>query len=92
MANVTDPLIAATRTYRAALAAVETVRVQAKAEAARKVDQAKARADAARTALAGAIVQAAHDGTRQRDIVKATGYSRERVRTILRAGGVEPSD
>ncbi len=90
MANVTDPLLAATRTYRSALAAVDTTRSQAQAEAAKKIEQAKARADAARRALAAAIVQAAVDGTRQRDIVKATGYSRERVRTILREGGVEP--
>lgn len=44
----------------------------------------------ARTELAAAIVAEAQGGMRQRDIVKITGYSRERVRQILRAGGVEP--
>lgn len=44
----------------------------------------------AREALAQAIVAAARDGMRQVTIVKITGYSRERVRQILRAGGVEP--
>lgn len=89
MANVTDPLIAATEAYRAAVAAVGTTRVQARAEAARKVDQAQKRADKARSALADAIARAARAGTRQRDIVATTGYSRERVRTILRERGVE---
>lgn len=37
-----------------------------------------------------AIVEAARGGMRQVDIVRATGYTRERVRQILRAGGVEP--
>ena len=89
MANVTDPLIAATEAYRAALAAVSATRVQARAEAARKVEQAQKRADRARIALVDAIERAALAGTRQRDIVKATGYSRERVRTLLRERGVE---
>lgn len=44
----------------------------------------------ARERLADAIVAAADAGMRQVDIVRITGYTRERVRQILRAGGVEP--
>jgi hypothetical protein len=43
-----------------------------------------------RDALAAAIVEAAKAGTRQIDIIRVSGYSRERVRQILRAGGIEP--
>lgn len=50
----------------------------------------RARVTQARQELADAIVEAAQsDGMRQVDIMKITGYSRERVRQILRAGGVE---
>lgn len=41
-----------------------------------------------RAALGDAIVKAARDGTRQADIVRVTGYTRERVRQILRDAGV----
>ena len=44
----------------------------------------------ARQRLADAIVAAAQAGVRQREIVDVTGYSREQVRRILRAAGVEP--
>ncbi|MFC7382837.1 hypothetical protein [Sphaerisporangium rhizosphaerae] len=47
------------------------------------------RAEMARDELARAIVEAARDGVRQVDIVKATGYTRERVRQICRAAGIE---
>jgi hypothetical protein len=55
---------------------------------------AERRADvpAARQRLAEAIVAASKAGVRQRDIVDTTGYSRESVRRILRAAGVEPAD
>jgi hypothetical protein len=46
--------------------------------------------DRAREALAEAIVEAARSGMRQVDIVKVTGYTRERVRQIVRAAGIEP--
>ncbi|MGW0507338.1 hypothetical protein [Micromonospora sp. NPDC003241] len=43
-----------------------------------------------RDQLAAAIVAAARDGMRQVDIVRITGYTRERVRQILRAHGYTP--
>jgi CRP-like cAMP-binding protein len=46
----------------------------------------------ARQRLADAIVAATRAGVRQRDIVDVTGYSRESVRRILRAAGVEAAD
>ncbi|GAB3944043.1 hypothetical protein GCM10027614_33580 [Micromonospora vulcania] len=45
---------------------------------------------AARDQLASAIVDASRDGMRQIDIVRVTGYTRERVRQILRAHGITP--
>ncbi|MHA4950590.1 hypothetical protein ACX27O_25005 [Micromonospora sp. SD19] len=45
---------------------------------------------AARDQLAAAIVDAARDGMRQVDIVRVTGYTRERVRQILRAHNITP--
>lgn len=46
--------------------------------------------NAARLALAEGIVEAWHAGTSQAEIARRTGYSREQVRRILRAHGVEP--
>ncbi len=46
--------------------------------------------DDARGRLADAIVKAARSGTRQVHIVRVTGYTREHVRQICRAAGVEP--
>ena len=76
----------AARAYRVAETALRRTEEAAKAriEAARE-----ARAEA-RVRLAVAIVEAAQDGMRQVDIIRISGYSRERVRTILREGGVEP--
>jgi hypothetical protein len=51
---------------------------------------AKAALDVARDRLAAAIVEAAKSGTRQSDIVRVTGYTRETVRRICRDAGVEP--
>lgn len=70
--------------YRGAAAAYEKDRSQAAA--------AKRARDAAREALTQAIVEQARAGMRQRDILDAIGdlYTRERVRQILRAAGVEP--
>ncbi len=50
--------------------------------------QAKDALAAARTELADAIVEAASAGTRQTDIVRASGYTREQVRRICRAAGL----
>lgn len=46
----------------------------------------------ARTRLAAAIVAAARAGRRQSEIVRVTGYTRERVRQICRAAGIEPGE
>ncbi|SCL17017.1 hypothetical protein GA0074692_0070 [Micromonospora pallida] len=80
-----DDLTAAVRAYEDARAAV----TDAQAEADRIVAAAKTDVVTARARLADAIVAAARNGMRQVDIVRATGYTRERVRQILRAGGVE---
>lgn len=79
-------LDAAAGDYRRALDGVE----QAKRAAKRRVDAARAYADAARDTLHAAIVEAAQDGVRQIEIVRRTGYTPERVRQILRAAGVLP--
>ena len=43
-----------------------------------------------RTQLAAVIVDVYQRGMRQNEIVAITGYTRESVRRILRAAGVEP--
>lgn len=74
----------AAKAYQAARAALEA----AKAAADAKVKVARERAEAARAALADAIVAQAQAGTPQVEIIRASGYSRERVRMILRERGV----
>lgn len=59
-------------------------------EAAAAYRSAKQALDEARPQLAQAIVEAARTGMRQAEIVRVTGYTREQVRRICRAGGVEP--
>ena len=54
--------------------------------------RAKAAMDDVRPRLAAAIVTAAKAGVKQSTIVKTTGYTRERVRQICRAAGVEPAE
>ncbi|MFB9238668.1 hypothetical protein ACFFWC_24595 [Plantactinospora siamensis] len=61
-------------------------------EAARAYRRAKAALDKARPALAEAIVDAARAGTKQAEIVKVTGYTREQVRRLCRAAGIEPGE
>ena len=75
-------LEAAVRKLRAAQAGVP----RAEERAARLVAEARKKVDQARAALAEAIRAADRDGVRQVDIVAATGYSRERVRQIIRDG------
>lgn len=82
MANLAD----AVKAHRAAEVAYE----RAKDDAAVRVDRARTARETARQALHAAMVRAARDGVPQVEIIKVTGYSRERVRTVLRAGGVEP--
>jgi hypothetical protein len=72
--------------YRAAQARVP----EAEAEAKALVRAARDQVAATRAKLAAAMVAEANAGTRQVDLMRRTGYSREQVRTILRAGGVEP--
>ncbi|WP_148083571.1 hypothetical protein [Micromonospora sp. Llam0] len=59
---------------------------RAEERAARLVAEAREKVDRARADLAAAIRAADRDGVRQVDIVAATGYSRERVRQIIRDG------
>jgi DNA invertase Pin-like site-specific DNA recombinase len=61
-------------------------------EAARAYRRAKEALDKARPELAMAIVDAARAGTRQADIVRVTGYTREQVRRICRAAGIESGE
>jgi hypothetical protein len=79
-------LDAALRDYRRAVAGIET----AKQAAARRTAEARQRAEDARAVLHAAMVEAARDGMRPMEIQRRTGYTKERVRQILRAGGVEP--
>lgn len=83
-----DPLRVAAAAYRAAR--------EAEATAKRKADRARAahsdahrETDRMRVALAEAIATAARKGTGNAEIRKVTGYTRERVRQICRAAGVE---
>lgn len=50
--------------------------------------RAKQALDDARARLARAIAEAAEAGTRQAEIVRTTGYTREQVRRICRAAGI----
>lgn len=77
-------LAAATAEYRAAQQALDEdkARVQAGQE----------RLRAARADLTEAVVAAAQRGERMRDLVAATGLSREWLRTLLRQNGVYPDD
>jgi hypothetical protein len=75
----------AVKAYRAAERGVE--RVEAAAE--RRISEAREQRTRAREALAEAIVAARRAGVRPIELERITGYSRERIRTILRAGGVE---
>lgn len=79
-------LDAAVVQYRRAVAGIET----AQRAAQQRVRQARERADAARTQLHQAMVAAAQAGVRPVEIERRTGYTKERVRQILRAAGVEP--
>lgn len=47
--------------------------------------------DLERAAQAYAEAQAAVAGARQVDVMHVSGYSREQIRRILRAAGVEPA-
>lgn len=72
--------------YRAAQAAVPVAQEEAKAH----VRKARDLVDTRRAEVAAAMVAEALAGVPQKEIIHRTGYARETVRTILRAGGVEP--
>lgn len=72
----------AVRKLRAAQAGV----TRAEERAAELIREARAKVDQARADLAEEIRSADAAGMMQRDIVQATGYSRERVRQIVRDG------
>src|SRR6266852_502166 len=86
-----DPLEAATRAYQ------ESRRTEDAAK--RRVDRARQVVSTAhetterhRVALADAIVAEARRGRGNAEIRRVTGYTRERVRQICRAAGVEPAE
>lgn len=76
----------AAKAYRAAETALE----RAESAAAVRIRAARQAREQARAELHRAIVAEAEAGTPQVEIIRISGYSRERVRTILRQGGVEP--
>ena len=64
---------------------------RAQERAKKLVADARAKIERTRAALAAAMVAEFEAGrVRQIDLIRRTGYSRERVRQILRDGGVEP--
>lgn len=79
---MTTDLEAASEAYRAALKRVT--------DAVGEVAAARAEVPEVRARLAGAIVTAYRSGMRVGEIARISGYGREQVRRILRAGGVEP--
>lgn len=78
----------AVKAYRAAERAVE----RAETAAAARIKAARGDRARARLALAEAIVAARREGMRPIELERLTGYSRERIRTILREGGIEAAD
>ncbi|WDZ85650.1 hypothetical protein [Micromonospora cathayae] len=82
--HVVGDLEAASEAYRAALQRVQ--------DGLAEVASARADVPKVRERLADAIVAAYRGGTRVGEIARVTGYGREQVRRILRAGGVEPGN
>jgi predicted transcriptional regulator len=78
---VASDLEAAAEAYQAALKRVE--------DGLAEVAAARADVPKVRARLAAAIVKAYKAGGRVGEIAQVTGYGREQVRRILRAGGVE---
>jgi multidrug resistance efflux pump len=62
------------------------------ADARGRVNQARADIEQARVELAEAIVDAARAGMRQVEIVRRSGYTRESVRRICRAAGIDADE
>lgn len=84
LGNMAKDLASAAARWRAARQAVDDAKVQVK----QRQDQLRE----ARAELAGAIVAEAKRGTRMRDLVAATGLSREWIRTVLRQNGIMADD
>lgn len=82
-------LDAAAKSHRAAQAA-HTAALRRAEDARDKADQARARVAETRAELAAAIVEEARAGARQVDLARASGLTRERVRQIVRAAGIDP--
>lgn len=66
-----------------------TSEVSALEQAATRYKNATSEVDRARAELQSEIVKAAQAGVRQAEIVRTTGYTRERVRQICREAGIE---
>jgi hypothetical protein len=87
-----DPFDTAAGEYHAANLEAAAAR-RAVARAQKRVTAADQRLKAARGTLAAAAVEAFKEGRRtQAEIIEVTGYSRERVRQILRQAGVDPEE
>ncbi len=87
-----DPLVAAAADHRAA-ARDDAAAGRALAKAQQKRTDTRKRLDATRPPLLAAIVEAFTSGRwSQAQIIEETGYSRERVRQILREAGVNPEE
>lgn len=67
-----------------------TSEVSALEQAATRYKNAASEVDKARAKLQEEIVKAAQAGVRQADIVRTTGYTRERVRQLCREAGIKP--
>jgi hypothetical protein len=76
-----DNLSEAARAHQQALSALASAR--------QRMIDARERADGTRRQLVEAIVSAARAGVMQKDIIRLSGYSREGVRRVLRAAGIE---
>jgi hypothetical protein len=81
---VSRDLAQAVAAYRAAQEALEEARTH--------VPKARDALAEKRSEMAEAIAEAYHSGMRQVEIIRMTGLSRERVRLILRAAGIEADD
>jgi hypothetical protein len=93
MPHMTKKLKEAAEAYAAALAEETSAKQAVVAARHRRTEAGKAVAEA-RVPLASEIVASARAGMRQRDILDAIGnvYTRETIRRICRAAGVEPAE
>lgn len=86
---MTDSLEKAARAFRAAVAEEEEAKREL-SEARQRRTRAAEKVARLRAPLADEIVKAARQDRKQADIVRITGYNRERVRQICRAAGILP--